>query len=390
MFVFQLWREFKLCIAEILAIFNKWKIVYFDKQILVLDFWSESFEDEILKFANNLGWTIKIIKIIEKSNINDIKNKIWDFVLDKAKNKEWKFKYWINVFWKDLNIKTLLNTTKSFLKQNNISSRFINNDFKNLSSAQILWEKLVNSKSDVNIFNINNDIFIWITIWIQDINSYSKRDWQKDRDMQVWMLPPKLAQIMINLSNWKIIYDPFVWLWTVLIESIFMWNKKVFWSDNSLKMVETTSENIKKLWKNIDKVEIFQQNSKYINEIEIFKNNKIDAIVTEWYLWEIMTEKNISIERIDKQKKSLLDLYNWFFSWLKELNFKWTIIISFPFWEIKWKYFYFNEIYDILTKYCEIIPILSDIELENTKMWSLLYKRDKQLVWREIFKLKIR
>jgi hypothetical protein len=26
----------------------------------------------------------------------------------------------------------------------------------------------------------------------------------------------------------------------------------------------------------------------------------------------------------------------------------------------------------------------------ETKVWSLLYKREKQLVWREIFKLKIK
>jgi hypothetical protein len=104
-----------------------------------------------------------------------------------------------------------------------------------------------------------------------------------------------------------------------------------------------------------------------------------------------MTQKNISPERIEKQKKSLLDLYEWFFSGLNKLEFKWNIVISFPFWEIKSKYFYFNEIYDTIKKYCIIQKLFpTDIELYETKSWSLLYKRDNQLVWREIFKMKIK
>jgi tRNA G10 N-methylase Trm11 len=34
------------------------------------------------------------------------------------------------------------------------------------------------------------------------------------------MLPPKLSQIMINLSGGDVIYDPFVGLGTVLIEAV--------------------------------------------------------------------------------------------------------------------------------------------------------------------------
>jgi tRNA G10 N-methylase Trm11 len=46
-------------------------------------------------------------------------------------------------------------------------------------------------------------------------------------------------------------------------------------------MVEISRKNIESLNKNIKKIEIFKQNAKYINEIEILKNNNIDAIVTE-------------------------------------------------------------------------------------------------------------
>jgi hypothetical protein len=108
-------------------------------------------------------------------------------------------------------------------------------------------------------------------------------------------------------------------------------------------------------------------------------------------LWEVMTKKNISVERIDKQKEKLKKLYEWFFSWLSDIKFKWNIVISFPFWEIRWKYFYFNEIYDTISKYSKVCKLLpNDIDLLETKSWSLLYKRSNQLVWREIFKLQIK
>lgn len=383
MFAFQLWREYKLSIAEIYAVFPKWKTIYFNKEILIIDYKSR---EDILEKADFLGWTIKIIEIIENQNNLDISK----LILENAKINEWKYKYWINIFWVNPNLKRILNYTKNLLKNNSISSRFVNKDFTNLLSSQIIWEKLIKKETDFNLIIVENNEYIWKSIWVQDINNYSKRDWQKDRDMQVWMLPPKLAQMMINLSEWSKIYDPFIWLWTVLIESVLMWNKNIYWSDLSSKMVDISKNNILSLKYELDNLEIFKQNAKYIEEVEILWQNKIDAIVTEWYLWEIMTQKNISIERIEKQKENLLKLYEWFFLWLKKLDFKWNIVISFPFWEINTKFIYFNEIYELLEKYCNTQKFFpSELELKETKVWSLLYKRDKQLVGREIFKLKI-
>jgi len=218
--------------------------------------------------------------------------------------------------------------------------------------------------------------------------------------MQTGMLPPKLCQIMINISWWKTIYDPFVWLWTVLIESILMWNKEVYWSDISDIMVDKSINNINlfmnsniwKKWKDSNVIhKIIKLNSKFIEESEILINNKIDSIVTEWYLWEMMTKKNIAIDRINKQKDSLVVLYERFFKWLKKIKYNWNIVMCFPFWEMKWKYYYFTEVYNILNKYCSIESLIpNEFKLETTKSGSLLYKRDKQLVWREIFKLKIK
>lgn len=394
MYWFLLWRENKLSLAEILAIFPTWKIAFLNKSILILDNLEEK---EILEKASFLWWTIKIIKIEKLNSFDEFKDKI----LEIAEKKDWKFNYWLSVYPENLNLKSILNSLKKYLVSNSISSRFINKDFKNPSSAQIIWEKLISKGTDFCLASSWNNNFLWITIWVQDIESYSKRDYDKQRDMQVWMLPPKLSQMMINLSKKtgvdNTIYDPFCWLWTILIEAFLMWYKNIYWSDLSEKMVETTIDNLKNYFeKSINSNElqskVFKLNAKFINESEVFKEeNKDFSIVTEWYLWEVMTKKNISIDRIKKQRESISKIYEWFFTWLKNINFSWNIVICFPFWEIDWKYFYFEEIYDIIEKYCIVWKLLPDeIDVKTTKVWSLLYKRDNQLVGREIFKLRIK
>lgn len=385
MFAFELWREFKLSIAEIFKVFSKsGNTVFCDKKILILDNISK---EEILKKAKNLGWSIKIMEVIEVSW--DIENILQENLL--LEKHEWKFNYAMNIFGKwEIWHKELLKISKKIIKEHGKNPRFINQDFKNISSVAIIKEALIKKQTDFNFIFTPNKIYFWKTIFVQDIYAYSNRDYWKDRDMHVWMLPPKLAQMMINLAWAKVVYDPFVWLGTVLIESVFMWNKKVFWSDLSERMVETSSSNLEKLKNNFsfDKKIIFQ-NAKYIHEVDFL--SEIDAIVTEWYLWEIMTKNNISMERIEKQRIKLSDLYEWFFSGLKRLHFKWNIVISFPFWDMKWKFLYFEEIYDIITKYCEVEKLLPEnIEFWETKSGSLLYKRDSQLVGREIFCLKLK
>ena len=387
MFGFQLGREFKLSIAEILAVFSDIKIVNHSKSVLIIESlsWDNVWlREKILEKAHILWGSIKIMQITE----------LWtcsfeDTVFEKWEFHDWKFQYWVNYFWEKMNLKTLLMTIKKRFRAEKISSRFVNKDFKSLSSAQIIWEKLVKRAADFSLISIAWKEYFGTSIWVQDIYAYSKRDYAKSRDMQVGMLPPKLSQMMINIAGaysdtWNSIYDPFVWLWTILIEAELMWYKKLYWSDLSERMIETSSDNIKS-------AQIEKLNAKFVHEVSFWNDVKDWIVVTEWFLWEVMTKKNISKERIWEQKESLIKLYSAFFENLKKWWFSWTMVICFPFWEIRWKYYYFDEIYKIIEQYCDILPYFpEDFDVKSTKMWSLLYKRDKQLVGREIFRLEIK
>ncbi len=383
MFAFELWREFKLSIAEIYAVFPNIKIIFSHPSVLMVENISET---ELLENAKKLWGTIKIIQVKEvHGDTQEILENHIDF-----SNYEGKFHYAINTFGEKKNTKDFLKISKQVIKSHGFNPRFINADGKNIPSVAIIKEALVKRKSDFNFIYGDEKVFFGKTIWVQDIYGYSNRDYGKQRDMNIWMLPPKLAQMMINISGWKMIYDPFVGLGTVLIESVYMGNSKVFWSDLNPRMVETAHKNIENLKKDFSFTsEIFTQNAKYIHEIT--QNLENFCIVSEWYLWEVMTKNNISFERIQKQREKLVDLYEWFFSWLQKLNFKGNIVMSFPFWEMKWKYFYFEEIYDIIGKYTNILPLLPEnLDISSTKSGSLLYKRDSQLVGREIFTLQLK
>lgn len=395
-FWFQLWREWKLSVAELINFFPKSEIIFCGSWVLILGNIEKSYLQENFY---KLGWTIKIFELDFFANIEDI----YESILETALNTEWKFKYSLNLFWeKSLKLENILKKTKNLLKNKSISARYFNkDDWKNLSSAQILGNSILRKWFDFNIINLWNIFYFGKTLEVQDIDAYSKRDFSKNRDMQVGMLPPKLCQMMINIwkeskdCESKNVYDPFVWLGTVLIEALNMWIPQVFWSDLSEKMVDESRKNISdfisKNWlKNIS-FKIEKLNAKFINESEILQKEKIDLIVTEWYLWEIMTKKNISLDRINKQKESLLSIYSKFFENLAKVDFSWKIVICFPFWELNGKFIYFNEILEILNKFCVIENIFKNSEINlSSKSGSLLYKREKQLVWREIFKLKIK
>lgn len=385
MYAFQLWREFKLSLAEIHQCFPKIEIEYISKNICILNTQNKA---EILKKVQHIWGTIKVIELIE-----DYRGKPEYCIFDVAEKHEWKFAYGLSILWSDKSLKTLLMETKKVLKSKWVSTRFINKNFQNLSSAQIIGENLVKRWSDFTLIVAGNTEYFWKTIWVQDIEAYSKRDYGKTRDMQVGMLPPKLSQMMINISEGDIIYDPFCGLGTVLIESILMWNSEIYGSDISPENIEKTKKNItfsRKEFDNNLKTSMTQVlDAKWISSSPFLK--KTNAIVTEWYLGQVFHKHSVSESKIDIEKKLLLEMYSKFFSGLQRANYRWVIVICFPFWEVRGKYIYFNEIYELTKKYSKNLPMLpSHDEFKHTRSWSLLYKRPDQVVGREIFKLKIR
>jgi tRNA G10 N-methylase Trm11 len=106
----------------------------------------------------------------------------------------------LNVGIKQIEVSGL--TLKKAIKKTGRNVRLIPNKAPELNSAQVLHNQLAGPTGWELVF-IRDGVktIIAQTVKVQDIESYSKRDrGRPKRDAKVGMLPPKLAQIIINLA----------------------------------------------------------------------------------------------------------------------------------------------------------------------------------------------
>lgn len=144
---------------------------------------------------------------------------------------------------------------KSSLKKRGVNVRLIPNTEPSLSTATSHNNKLGLSPKKIEILLVrakNGTLYIAESRGAQNITAYARRDRERPRrDAFVGMLPPKLAQIMINLAigppaqdpHGRHILDPFCGTGTVLQEALLK-GYCVHGSDLSQKMVDYTIENL--------------------------------------------------------------------------------------------------------------------------------------------------
>jgi len=134
-------------------------------------------------------------------------------------------------------------------------------------------------------------ILIGETLAVQPFKDLSRRDFGRPaRDDLSGMLPPKLAQIMINLSQINdvnaVIIDPFCGSGTVLTEAALLGYKNLFGSDISLKAIEDTRKNLswtRELYGINDcKIKLAVKNA--VDLSKFIKAEYADAIITEPFL----------------------------------------------------------------------------------------------------------
>lgn len=140
---------------------------------------------------------------------------------------------------------------KSSMKRHGASLRLVPNTTTALSTATSHNNKLGLSPKKRELFIIKTDddaILIAESNGAQNITAYARRDRNRPRrDAFVGMLPPKLAQIMVNLAvgntTRATILDPFCGTGTVLQEALLR-GYDVCGSDLSQKMINYTTENL--------------------------------------------------------------------------------------------------------------------------------------------------
>ena len=205
MYAFILGREFKLAIAEIWHIFDDAELVFANHEVYI----ARDIDEEKLKsFFPKMGGTVKVVKIENESDslsdfIKHVKKELFE--------REYSGKYpfaiasygeRIDQFRTGLKIKNDVVHSLNFEADHKRSLRLVNKDSQNINAAVFKKEKLANTQSEFNYIYTPQGSYFCYTVIFQDVDEYKARDIGKiTRDMDIGMLPPKLTQIMLNISG---------------------------------------------------------------------------------------------------------------------------------------------------------------------------------------------
>jgi len=310
-----------LSFLEIKTVFKTEEVLvrsteFFSNEVLLLNLEKEI---DVLALQKRLGGVIKIGVILEEGVSLDLL--FCQNYFNTNYSGEGRFKFGFSLYGggkKDFS-KTAL-SFKKWLKEKEISSRWVVSKEKRLSSVVVEQNRLLKNGNGAEFVYIKSSskIFIGRTLTVQDFKGLSRRDYGRpSRDDQSGMLPPKLAQIMINLSGAKsssTLLDPFCGSGTVLMESILIGFKKIIGSDISQKAIDDTKNNL--LWF-LDKNKIsdvsFQLDKVDVREIgKIIKEKSIDLVITEPFLGPQRGVPNV--------QKTISDLENLYLGSLKALS----------------------------------------------------------------------
>jgi len=367
-YFFILGREKQLCSAEIFAKLRQlgleFSVVAKESDFLILDF----NETDLSFLMSQLAGTVKIGKI--EAIVSQVEP---DFLANLIPVRAGKTVFGISSYNYKTNLLNLGKTIKKILTDDGRSVRFVMAQGNELTSVQVDKNKLIEKGAELVLLGSSEKIFLGKTVAVQDFELYGELDFGRPRrDDLSGMLPPKLAQMMINLAEINtdaIIYDPFCGSGTILQQAIVLGYDNLLGSDNSPKAVQDSVLNLDWLEKLLNKQfarKVFLADATKITaKVE---KKSVDAIITEPYLGPALRGS----ESPDRLESTVMDLKTLYFQALTNLQTyltkKGKIVMIIPEFEIR------KRKYQIPPE--EILPD----ELKLIDKWR--YAREGQLVAR--------
>lgn len=315
-------------------------------------------------------------------------------------------------------------TIKHALKDQGRPSRFVVSRDPMLSSVVVEKNHLLTKGAEFILKSAGSQLFDIIqTLAVQEFEQWGSRDFGRPaRNARRGMLPPKLARMMINLSEnnclpagdspkgEKLLLDPFCGSGTVLMEALQL-GYHVIGSDISAQAVEDTKKNLE--WvatmrrhseqreesrdpsakpQDDNRYKLFSSDVRSLSQK--IQPHSIDAIVTEPDLGLPQSKMIASPEDIRVERQRLNPLYlqtiEVFSTVLKQGG---RAIVSWPCWPManhKGIVYAISDLDKIRKQGFEIIPPIPAAlsKAIPAKQFhyrhSLLYGRSEQFVWREI------
>jgi len=340
-----------------------------------------------------LGGSIKLCKvltILDTTTWHDVQ----EFLINKTPEHaallpEGKLTLGISAHGLKVTTKQLLATglsIKKAIKASGRPVRLVPNPELVLSSAQVLHNQLTHERGwELVLVGCGTQTILAQTTDVQDINAYAARDHGRPkRDARVGMLPPKLAQIIINLAARATksdqtasvtILDPFCGT-GVLLQEAALAGYSTYGTDLEERMIRYSRDNLNWLQ---DKQ---HANYEWFLEVGDATNHTwrqpIDSIATETYLgrpFSALPKPNILQEVMQDvnliHKKFLQNV-------AKQTKPGFRMCIAVPAWNTPHGFKHL--------KVLEILPELgyTRMEFAHARTDKLVYHREDQVVGREL------
>lgn len=282
-------RQPYLGLAELESLYGEAKLKTVGEGAVIVDV------DPCLLAFDRLGGSMKFCKILttlSTTNWGEIEKFLIKVSPEQVKSMpEGKMRLGLSLYGINKSIHEILTTglhLKKVIQKTGRSVRFIPNKASELNSAQVLHNNLTGPNGwDLVFVRDGDSTIVAQTVKVQDISSYTRRDRNRPkRDARVGMLPPKLAQMIVNLAVGELgleqlksicdipqdqivpiptlnqtILDPFCGSGVIIQEALLM-GYRAYATDLEPKMVDYSKANIDWLKENFpvtDNDTIFEQ-----------------------------------------------------------------------------------------------------------------------------------
>lgn len=275
---------------------------------------------------------------------------------------------------------------KSKLKQQGVSLRLIPNADPALSTATSHHNKLGLSDNKVELIVVrgkSGKIIIAESIGSQNITAYAKRDQERPkRDAFVGMLPPKLAQIILNLSNPAVggrVLDPFCGTGVVLQEAALL-GLSIYGTDLADKMISFTQQNLEWLSKthHIDIQSVVEQG----DAMDHTWSKEIGAVACEGYLGQPFSAPPSPAKLAEVRKTCNYIMSEFLKNIGKQIQPNTPLCVAIPAWKANDGSFTHLPLIDQLDQLG-----YEEVRFKTVRQPELLYHREDQIVARELLVL---
>ena len=264
---------------------------------------------------------------------------------------------------------------KQILVRHGRSVRVVESKDAVLSTATSLHNGL-SGKNERKCELIKTNTEWYRVVGVQDIDAYAKRDQARPaRDAKVGMLPPKLAQILINLCGPlpkdACILDPFCGTGVLLQEALLM-GYSAYGTDINSRMIEYSEKNLKHFDFTDFKLEVGDATS--------HKWQSVDAVACEGYLGAPMSKPPVEIKLKEQKQECGAIILGFLKNLSNQIASGTPVVVAAPAWLRP------DGTYSRL----EILDFIKDMgyNVKDISREGLLYHRDDQIVARDIIILR--